>query len=398
MKYNFDEVIDRRNTYSAKWDWSPMIGMLSGRYDEDTICAFTADMDFRCADSIKQEMQKVVDFNLYGYVNPDACAESYYNAVIGWFKRRLDWEIKKEQIVYVNGTVLALNHAVRAFTQPGDGVLINRPVYGPFTMAIEGNGRRVVNSQLVNNDGYYTVDFEDFERKAALDTTKLFMLCNPHNPSGRCWSEDELYKMAQICRKHGVIIAADEIHGDLVRVGQKFSTMAFQAEKAGADYLICTAVNKTFNLAGLGITNVVIPDERLRKAFRAQVGHSNPSQFDIAAVIGAYNGGEEWLEQLREYLDGTIDWVLDFLKEKMPKVKCSRPEGTYIMWMDFRGYGISPEEIHRRIYEQANVILEGGTMFDPDSGAGFERICIPTRRALIQEAFQRIYEQFKDLE
>ena len=143
---------------------------------------------------------------------------------------------------------------------------------------------------------------------------------------------------------------------------------------------------------------MVIPDERLRKAFRAQVGHSNPSQFDIAAVIGAYNGGEEWLEQLREYLDGTIDWVLDFLKEKMPKVKCSRPEGTYIMWMDFRGYGISPEEIHRRIYEQANVILEGGTMFDPDSGAGFERICIPTRRALIQEAFQRIYEQFKDLE
>jgi cysteine-S-conjugate beta-lyase len=401
LKYNFDEVIERHGTFCVKWDYAEFLKTygITERFDEETIPVFTADMDFRCAQPISDALRKLVEHNVYGYtaVFPQGIGLKYYEAITRWFERRHHWTILPEEIIYINGTVEAVKLAIEALTEKGEGVLINRPIYSPFALVIQKTGRVVVNSQLCNNnnDGYYTIDFDDFEAKAADPQTKLFILCNPHNPTGRIWTDEELIRMADICRKHCVSIVADEIHGDLIRKGMEFHPLVSAAGSKGI--LTCTAVNKTFNLAGLHATNVVIQDPDLRKRFKDYIGWIMPNPFTVAAVIAAYNEGEEWLEQLLEYLDGNIDWVLDFLKNRMPKVKCFRPEGTYILWMDFRGYGLSAKEIHQKIYIDANVVLEGGVMFDPHHSNGFERICVPTRRALLQEAFERIALQFDGL-
>ncbi|MFV0414396.1 MAG: MalY/PatB family protein [Oscillospiraceae bacterium] len=400
MQYNFDEVIDRRHdkySYSMKWSKSPLIAEMLGvdEITDDSIAVFTADMDFHCAPPIIEAMHKVADHGIFGY-SMQLETPDYYAAVINWFKRRNNWAIKPEEIVYVNGTVEAVKQIILAFTDPGDGVIIQRPVYGPFTSSILSTGRVVVNNQMIEEaDGYYTMDFADLEEKAKDPRNKLLVLCSPHNPVGRIWTDEELVKMAHICRENNVIIASDEIHGDLIRREAEFHPLATLVDNS--NLIIATAVNKTFNLAGLHCTNLVIPNPELRKKFQESLGFVMPSPFTIAAVIAAYNEGENWLEAVRDYLDGNIDWILGFLKEKMPKVKCRRPDGTYIMWMDFRGYGLTPEEVHDKIYNKAKVLLEGGPMFDPDRGGGFERICVPSPRSVIQDAFERIAAQFEGL-
>lgn len=398
MIYNFDEIIDRHGTNSAKWDSGKMLIPMgiTDYVDENTLPLFTADMDFRCPQSVKDEIQKVADRNLYGYttLNP-AFSHEYYDAVRGWFKRRHNWDIDPQEMQYVDGTISAIRHALLAFSKPEDGVLITRPVYTPFTKVILATGRKVVNSPLINKDGYYSIDFDDFEKKAALPTTTCFILCNPHNPTGRIWSDQDLIRMYDICTENGVLVIADEIHGDLIRKDNIFHPLGTLVDSQ--NLIACTAANKTFNLAGLKATNVVIKNPQLREQYATQTGMIFLSPFTVAATIGAYNGGEEWLEQLKQYLDDSFEWVLEFCKENLPKMKCIRPEGTYILWMDFRGYGLSAEEIRKKIYVDANVILEGGRMFDPDGGAGFERICLSTRRVVVQEAFQRIAKQFVNL-
>jgi len=397
MKYNFDEIIDRRHgaySYSMKWSTSPEIGQMLGveKIEEDSIAAFTADMDFCCAQPIIEALHGVAEHGIFGYSGLDTAPE-YYDAVIGWFKRRRGWEIKPEEITYVDGTVKALRQVVLAFTQPGDGVIIQRPVYGPFSFVINETGRKLVNNHLIEEEGgYYTIDFKDLKEKAKDPNNKLLILCNPHNPVGRIWNSQEMLEISKICLENDILIATDEIHGDLIRRDAVFHPMATVVPN---DNLItCTAVNKTFNLAGLHCTNVVIQNQKLRDMFRKSLGHVMPTPFTIAAVIAAYNEGEEWLEQLIDYLDDTIDWVISFLAAKMPKVKCRRPDGTYIMWMDFREYGFPAEEIHDKIYNKARVLLEGGSMFDPEGGRGFERICVPSPRAVIMEALERIAAQF----
>ncbi len=399
MKYDFDEVIDRRHdpsSYSIKWAKDPKIGKMLGAdtINDDTIAIFTADMDFRCAPPIIDALRGVVDHGIFGY--SAAPEPDYSDAVIDWFKRRENWEIKPEELIYVNGTVEAMKQIILALTEPGDGVIIQRPVYGPFSSTIEGTGRTIVNNQLISDDeGYYTMDFEDLEQKCKDPDNKLLMLCSPHNPVGRIWTDAELAELARICRENDVIIAADEIHGDLIRRGLEFHPIATLADNV--NIITATAANKTFNLAGLHCTNLVIKNPELREKMKKSLGHVGQTPFGIAATMAAYNDGEEWLEELKEYLDGNIDWIMNFLKERMPKVKCRRPEGTYILWMDFRGYGLSAEEIHDRIYNKANVLLEGGTMFDPVEGAGFERVCVPSPRSVIQEAFERIAREFEGL-
>lgn len=382
-----------------KWDSGEFLKRvkLTERFDDDTIPVHSADMDFKCPPPISEALKKLAEHNVYGYtaVFPWGIGLRYYDAVIRWFREKRNWIIRPEEITYVNGTVEAVEKAILAFTEKGDGVLINRPIYSPFTSVIEDTGRVVVNSQLVSSDGYYMMDFADFETKASAENTKLFILCHPHNPTGRVWSDEELLRLTDICRKHGVIIVTDEIHGDLLRKGLDFHPLVTIAGPQGI--VTCTAANKTFNLAGLQASNVIIQDPDLRARFVGFTGLITPNPFTVAAVIAAYSECDEWLEQLREYLDDNIDWVLNFLKTRMPKVKCRRPEGTYILWMDFRAYGLSVEEIHRKIYVDANVVLEGGASFDPDNGDGFERICVPTRRALLEEAFERIEKQFRNL-
>lgn len=400
MQYNFDEVIDRHGTYSMKWDYPKFLQTfgVTERFDADTIPIHTADMDFRCAKPIQDAVTALAQHNIYGYTAAfaESCGMKYYDAVTGWYARRYHWKVDASEVIYVNGTIEAIKIAIRTFTEPGDGVLLNRPIYSPFTSSIEGLGRVVVNSPLKEEGdcGHYVVDYEDFERKAADPKTKLFLLCHPHNPTGRIWTDEELRRMAGICRKHNVLMLSDEVHCDLIRKGNDFHPLPTVVGPEGV--ITCTALNKTFNLAGLQATNVVIQDKDLHDRYFANA-FIVPNPFTLVATIAAYNEGEEWLEQVKTYLDENIDWVLNFLREKMPKVRCYRPEGTYILWLDFRAYGLSAEEIHKKIYIDANVVLEGGLTFDPENGAGFERVCVPTRRALLQQAFERIAKQFENL-
>ncbi len=396
MKYNFDEIINRRDTGSIKWDFGELLVEMgyAEKFDENTLPLFTADMDIPVPPAITEAMHNVANNRIYGY---SMHTPSYFDAVITWFKKRHNWTIKPEEIIYSPGTVYALGVAIRAYTNRGDGVIIQRPVYTPFTHTIEGNGRVVANNQMIVDDnGFYVIDLEDFKRVASKPENKLFILCNPHNPSGRIFSDSDLKAMAQICMENNVIIVADEIHGDLIRCDSKFKPIATLAT-SDEHIITCTAINKTFNVAGLHATNVVIPNKELRDKFEAEIGMLLPTPFTTAAVIAGYNEGEEWLEALKAYFDDTIDWVLNFVKEKLPKVKCVRPEGTYVFWMDFRDYGLTAEEIRQKIYVDANVILESGTLFDPDQGEGFERICLSSPRPMIKEAFERIAKEFEGL-
>lgn len=397
MKYNFDENVNRRGTYSMKWDGGELFkdfGM-DVDFNEKTIPIFTADMDLACPQPVIDALHAVVDHRIFGYTS-DRCEPKYRQAIIRWFKDHHNWDIKEEEILYVNGTVEALNIAVRCYTKEGDGILITRPVYGPFTMAIENNGRKVVNSQMLCSDGYYTMDFDDIEQKAKDPNTTMFILCSPHNPTGRVWTPEELQQLAAICKRNNVILVTDEVHCDILRKGVVHHPVASVVEDT-SNIITLTAVNKTFNLAGLQCSNAIIPNAALRETYQKALGMRSPTPFAIAALIAAYTEGDEWLAQVNEYIDGTMDWVLDFMAKEMPKVKIRKPEGTYVLWMDFRAYGLTADEIHDKIYKKANVVLEGGGMFDPDNGAGFERVCLPSPRPLIQEAFQRIAAEFKGL-
>lgn len=396
MKYNFDEYVERRGTYSMKWDAGEMIQRmgLTKHFDENTIPIFTADMDFPCPQPVIDALHKVVDQRIFGYTSQNALPD-YNNAIIRWFRDRHQWEIDPEWISYVDGTVTGVNIAIRAFSEPGDGILITRPIYGPFTSAIVSNGRRVVNSQLLEKDGYYTMDFADIEAKAKDPSVKVFILCSPHNPSGRVWTKEELQTLADICQRNDVVLVSDEVHCDLIRRGNKHYPIAAVADNQ--NIVMLTALNKTFNTAGLKCSNAIIANPDLRAKYKKALGHKSASPFTIAALIAAYTQGDEWLEQIIDYIDGNIDWAIDFLHTHMPKVKCRRPEGTYVLWMDFRDYGLTPEEIHEKIYDKANVLLEGGKMFDPDQGAGYERVCLSSPRPLLEEAFTRIAKEFEGL-
>lgn len=392
MDYNFDEIISRKGTHSVKWEAGDLLKELeiTERFDDQTISLFVADMDFQCPHPVLDALHARVDTRMFGYSTPTSTPD-YVEAIQGWFSRRHGWQINEEAIVYSPGTVEALHVAVRTFTEPGDGVIIQRPVYAPFTSSITDHNRVVVNNALVNNNGYYTIDFDDLEAKAQQPRNKLFILCSPHNPVGRVWTPDELTRMAKICLDNDVVLIADEIHGDLVRKGITHHPICTLVDD---DRLIaCTATNKTFNMAGLHCSNIIINNPEMREAFSKTMGWKAPTPFSITALIAAYNEGEDWLRQVNEYIDGNLDFMQSFLAEYMPEVKFWMPEGTYIGWLDFSGYGLSPDEVHDRIYNRANVCLEDGKIFG-DEGLEFQRICVPSPRPLLQEALERIADQF----
>lgn len=392
MIYNFDEVISRKGTHSVKWEAGELLKEfgITERFDDETISLFVADMDFQCPQPVLDALHKRVDTMMFGYSTPSTSPD-YTDAIRGWFKRRHKWDIAAESILYCPGTVEALHIAIRAYTNVGDGVIIQRPVYAPFTSSIEDNDRAVVNNSLIHTDGYYTINFDDLEAKAKDPKNRLFILCSPHNPVGRVWTPDELTRMAEICLANDIILVADEIHGDLVRKGvTHYPLLSLVAD----DRLIaCTATNKTFNMAGLHCSNIIINNPEMREAFKKKLGFKAPSPFSISAIIAAYNEGEDWLAKVNDYIDGNLTFMQTFLAEHMPQVKFLMPEGTYIGWLDFSGYGLSPEEVHDRIYIRANVCLEDGDMFG-DEGRPFQRICVPSPRPLLQQALERIADQF----
>ena len=396
MKYNFDKIIERKGTNSLKWEAGDLLKKfgITERFDDDTISLFVADMDFQCPQPVIDALHKRVDQMMFGY-STHLTNSNYIEAIQAWFKQRHNWDIDAESVVYSPGTVEALHVLIRSFSKEGDGVIIQGPVYRPFMTSVDENNRKVVSNSLINNDGYYTIDFDDFEQKAKEPNNTMFILCSPHNPVGRVWTKDELIKIAQICLENEVIMISDEIHGDLIRKGQTHYPICTLVND---DRLIsCTAINKTFNTAGLHCSNIIINNEKMRKKFIKNLGMKLPTPFAISALIAAYNESEDWLEQVNQYIDDNLKFLVDFLNEKMPKVKCLIPEGTYIAWMDFRAYGLSSEDVHDRIYNKANVVLEDGELFGPE-GNGFQRICVPCPKSILKEAMERIYIEFKDLE
>ena len=388
MIYNFDQVINRRGTYSVKYDGLP-------DNMSDVIPLTTADMDFPTAQPVIDAMHRVADFNMYGY-SSELCAPELMPAICGWWKRRFNAAITEEQIAVSVGILSAIDVAIQTFTAPGDGIIIQRPVFGFFTSRIEHFQRVVADNHLLCDDsGRYTMDFEDLERKCKDPFNRAMILCNPANPVGRAWTREELEKVCEITRRNHVLLICDEAHCDMIRRGYTHTTI-LNAAKEPDNIILLSGVNKTFNVAGLMPSFAVIPDPSLRARFVRTRGYANPSAFSIAAMIAGYTQGEEWLDQVNAYIDDTMDFTVEYFKENLPWVKFRRPEGTYCLWLNFEACRLSPDELDRRLLETARVKTSPGKSFDPASTM-YRRICVPTPRSVLKTAYDRIADAFSNL-
>ncbi|MGL4338252.1 MAG: PatB family C-S lyase, partial [Turicibacter sp.] len=383
MKYNFDEVISRSGTNCVKWEF---MNILYQDANQDTLPMWVADMDFPCPQPVIDAIKNRADKRIFGYSAHHT--GSFYRSVGSWLQRRLDWYVHSGDIKICGGVVPALGLLVKSLTKEGDGVIIQRPVYYPFTSQIENNDRVVVNNSLINTDGYYTIDFEDLEEKAKDPNNTMMILCSPHNPVGRVWTEEELRHIADICLANDVILVSDEIHYDLMRKGVTHTPVAklFPNEDR---IITCMAPSKTFNLAGMHTSYIIIPNDEHKKKYDTVAGMTMMSPISIVAAEAAHDEGEEWLEQVREYLDGNFEFIGQYLKENLPLAKYVPSEGTYLAWIDLSAYESDGEALDRLVREEANVLLDGGTMFGIE-GNGFQRINAACPRSLIKECLDRI--------
>jgi len=380
----FDEEIDRKNTRAIKYDFAKRRGI-----PEEALPMWVADMDFRSPPCINEAIADRARHGIYGY--SDSTPE-YFLSVRNWYLTRYAYDIDVCNIVTSPGVVFGLYTAVSALTNPGDSVLIQRPVYYPFSASINDLGRNLVNSPLVYSKGCYSVDFDDFEKKITENQVKLFILCNPHNPVGRVWSREELLKMGQICLAHDVYIVSDEIHSDFVYPGHKHTVFASLSPELEQRTITCTAPSKTFNLAGLQISNLFITNPEIRKKFLLAVRKTGYSQANLMGMIAcqaAYENGAPWLDALLLYLAENIEYVRQTLQKDFPGVSLVEPQGTYLLWLDFTGLGLTDEQLRQKIVSDCGLWLDHGTMFGPE-GEGFQRINIACPRATVVEALDRL--------
>lgn len=388
--YNFDKIINRKGTNCLKYDYAVERGKPA-----DVLPLWVADMDFTVSEEITKSLHAAVDHGIYGYTQPK---DAYYNAITNWMEKNHNWKTKREWIMKTPGVVFALGAAVKAFTKPGDAVLIQNPVYYPFTNIIRDNDRRVIDNTLVyekrvtEGKSQYSIDYEDFERKIVQENIKLFILCNPHNPVGRVWNREELQYLGEICLRHHVIVVSDEIHNDFVYPGFEHTVFANVDPRFAEFTVTCTAPSKTFNLAGLQISNIFISNETLREAFQKEIdktGYDEPNALGAVACEAAYRGGQEWLDQLRAYLLENLNFLRTYLQEKIPQIHLVEPEGTYLVWLDCSELGISGKELDQFIVEKAGLWLDGGAMFGP-SGSDFQRVNIACSRATLELALDKL--------
>ncbi len=386
MKYDFDAVIDRRGTNSLKYDFAKERGKR-----EDVLPLWVADMDFRTAPEILERLEQVVQHGIFGYSEGK---EDYFLAVQHWYKEYFSWETKERWLVKTPGVVFAIAAAIRAFTKEGDGVLLQQPVYYPFRETIADNHRVPVNSPLKQVNGRYEMDFEDLEKKIRENHVKLFLLCSPHNPVGRVWEEWELRKVGEICLRYGVLVVSDEIHSDFTYEGHTHHVFAGLSPEFSEITITCTAPSKTFNLAGLQISNIFIPNAKLREAFKkaiAAAGYSQVNLMGLTACQAAYEKGRPWLEEVKAYLADNLAFVREYLKEQLPQIRLVEPEGTYLLWLDFRALGLTENQREDLIVRKARLWLDSGAMFGQD-GEGFERINIACPRATLRQALEQLKE------
>lgn len=382
---NFDEIVNRKNTDCLKYDFAARRGK-----PEDVLPLWVADMDFKTSSLILDEIHKRVEHGIFGYTES---GERYFEAVSGWLKGQHHMEIERNWIVKTPGVVFALAMAVKAFTNEGDSVLIQQPVYYPFSGVILDNGRKIVSNDLIlGENGKYQMDFEDLEQKIKENHIRLFLFCSPHNPVGRVWRKEELQRLCEICIRNEVIVVSDEIHEDFTFEGFVHTPLLNVDERMRSLCVTATSPAKTFNLAGLQISNIIIPDGKLRRQFRRALDASGYSQLNtigITACEAAYRYGETWYEALKQYLHQNLVFVREYLKKELPDIKLIEPEGTYLIWLDFRSLGLAEADLENLIVKKAKLWLDSGAIFGK-AGEGFERINIATSRAVLEEALKRL--------
>ena len=390
MKYDFETLVNRRNTGSHKWE---------GMYEQipnagdDIVPLSVADMELKNPPAIIEGLKKYLNNIILGYTGE---TENYYKSVTSWMERRHGFSPKKEWFVMTAGVVPAIKEMVGAFTKDGDSVLMLTPVYYPFYSSVEANGRTVLGSELILEGTEYRIDFDDFAEKAARPETTLCILSSPHNPIGRIWTKEELLKLCEICLENNVFIISDEIHFDLIMPGFEHVSMGTFEEKYLNNCAICTAPSKTFNLAGLQTSNIFIPNEEYRNKMTAARGYFSLNIFGYKACEFAYDECEEWLDELLLFLDENRKFVEEFVAEKMPEVKVHRLQGTYLMWLDFRAWGMNEKELEDFMVHKAEAIFDEGYVFGK-GGIGFERINIACPKKVLENTLERIYKAKKEL-
>lgn len=382
---DFDTVINRKNTKCLKYDFADKRG-----YPEDVLPLWVADMDFKTSSYVEDALKEVVEHNIYGYTNIQR-GDGFFEAIAGWMKRYHDWEVEQSWHVITPGVCFAIANAIRAVTNANDAVIIQQPVYYPFSAIIRNNGRRLIVNNLKYDGVRYSIDFEDFEEKIIDNNVKLFILCNPHNPVGRVWTENELTELGRICQKHNVIVFSDEIHFDFVWKGKH---VVFQ--EINSDFreftITATAPSKTFNLAGTQQSNIFIPNESIRDKFKIQFkvsGLDEPNIFGIAATQAAYTYGDEWYEKVKCYIKDNIDYAQNFINSNIPFVKMVPIEGTYLIWLDFSNTEIEGKILDDLIINKAKLWLDSGRIFGKESSC-FQRINVACPRTVLEEALHRI--------
>ncbi len=394
MKYDFETVVNRYGKGAFKYDqmlgWNPNVS-------QDIVPFSVADMEIKTAPQIVDGLKNYIDENILGYTGP---TEGYMNAVCGWMKKRHDWDIKPEWIVGSAGVVGAFFSAIKALTRPGDGVIIMTPAYYPFYNAIDLNGRRTVKNPLINTGDTYVIDFEDFEAKAKDPRNKVLLFCSPHNPVGRVWKKEELEKVADICLKNDVVIISDEIHFDLIMPGSEHTVFANISEEVADNMIVCTAPSKTFNLAGMQTSNIIIKNKKLRDAYLTEVGSNG---FFILNILGykaceiAYSQCGEWLDQLIELVYHNHLELKKYMEANLPEVKIYDIEGTYLQWMDFNALGMNKDELEQFMHMEAEVFFDEGYVFG-EEGNGFERMNIACPTHVMMEALERMVNSIKKLQ
>lgn len=383
MSYNFDAVIDRSNNYAAKWS------EMDKKYGtNDLLPMWVADMDFKAAPCIIDALKERLDQGIYGYTTRPA---SYNESIVNWVDRRYGWNIKPEWLMFSPGVIPAISMIINEMTNENDKIMIQEPVYSPFNSVVKQNKRELVISPLVKlEDGNYVMDYEDIEEK--IKDVKMFILCNPHNPVGRVWTKEELKKLGDICLKHNVLVISDEIHSDIILKNHKHTPFGSISEEFAQNSITCMAPTKTFNIAGLQTSQVILPNEKhykiLDDAFiRIDIRRNN--SFSLVATEAAYNKGEKWLEDYLDYLEENIDFAINYIKENIPTLKVKKPEGTYLLWVDFSETGLSDEEISKALVEKGKVALNAGESFGI-GGRGYQRINLACPKSMVEDGLNRI--------
>ncbi len=390
MKHDFDKVIERRGTASTKWDYMPGVPK-----NNDVLPMWVADMDFMLPQPVIEVLRKKLEHGIYGYTSRSS---SYFESISNWFKRRHNWEIKEEWITHSPGVLPAISIILLTFTNPGDKIIIQPPVYPPFHSVVKNNGRHIVYNQLKEQNGLYVMDYLDLERKID-NQVKMIILCSPHNPGGRVWNEDELIKFGEICLKHKILIISDEIHCDLLFNGYKHTPLASLSEELAQNTITCISASKTFNMGGLTTSANIIPNPQIRALFDHALENMElhtGNIFGMAALEAAYRYGEEWLDELLEYLEGNLSFLIRYFNEKIPQIKPMIPQGSYLVWLDCKGLNMNQPELVNFMLNRAKVKLNDGVTFGP-GGEGFMRINIACPRSIMEEGLERIKKAVNSL-